>query len=313
MKLVTFSTEATGSRLGALLDDQVLDLGEAHEHWLHTEHQRSFAEFPKTMLEYLQAGDPAREAANSTVSFAQQHLDDLRGRHMLYKSDDVTFEPPIARPGKIICVGMNYRKHIAEMGRGEPEYPVFFAKYANVLVGHRQPIRLPRVSQMVDYEAELAFVIGRTCKDVEKDDALSVIAGYLPFNDISVRDYQNRTLQWLQGKTFDSSGPIGPALVTADSVSNPQALDITLRLNGTVMQSSNTTDMFFDIPTIVNYLTQIMTLEAGDIVATGTPSGVGFARDPKVFLRHGDMVQIEIAELGVLENSVVAPDAKTEI
>lgn len=227
---------------------------------------------------------------------------------LIYAQEDVTFLPPIPRPGKIICLGHNYRKHIMEMGRQMPQYPVLFAKFANTLIGHRQPIVLPKVSQKVDYEAELALVVGKGGKDIPQTAAaLDYLAGYAIFNDVSVRDYQKRTIQWLQGKTFDGSGPIGPALVTADEVKDPQALDLTLRLNGEVMQHANTSDFIFDIPTILAYISQIMTLEPGDIIATGTPSGVGDAREPQVYLKPGDVVQVEIAELGMLENAVVAP------
>jgi acylpyruvate hydrolase len=193
------------------------------------------------------------------------------------------------------------------MGSPLPQYPVLFAKFATTLIGHRRPIVLPKVSNQVDYEAELALVIGRTGKDIPKTQAaFDYLAGYTIFNDVSVRDFQKRTVQWLQGKAFDGTGPIGPALVTADEIRDPHALDITLRLNGEVMQHANTGDFIFDIPTILSYISEIMTLEPGDIIATGTPSGVGYARQPQVFLKPGDVIQVEIAELGVLENQVIA-------
>ena len=189
-----------------------------------------------------------------------------------------------------------------------PQYPVLFAKFATTLIGHRRPIALPTVSNQVDYEAELALVIGRTGKDIPNTQAaFDYLAGYTIFNDVSVRDFQKHTVQWLQGKAFDGTSPIGPALVTTDEIRDPHALDITLRLNGEVMQQANTGDFIFDIPTILSYISEIMTLEPGDIIATGTPSGVGYARQPQVFLKPGDVIQVEIAELGVLENPVIAP------
>jgi acylpyruvate hydrolase len=189
-----------------------------------------------------------------------------------------------------------------------PQYPVLFAKFATTLIGNRRPIALPTVSNQVEYEAELALVIGRTGKDIPNTQAaFDYLAGYTIFNDVSVRDFQKRTVQWLQGKAVDGTSPIGPALVTTDEIRDPHALDITLRLNGEVMQQANTGDLIFDIPTILSYISEIMTLEPGDIIATGTPSGVGYARQPQVFLKPGDAIQVEIAELGVLENPVIAP------
>ena len=309
MRLVTFLS-GNSTYLGALLDQQIVALPGAYRLWLQTSGASHSATFPTSVLAFLQADAATRTLVDQVFAFASDEGNraSLAREGLLYSSSDITFLPPIPRPGKIICLGHNYRKHIAEMGRQIPQYPVLFAKFANTLIGHRQPIVLPKVSQQVDYEAELALVIGRVGKDIpQTPEALSYLAGYTVFNDVSVRDYQKRTIQWLQGKTFDGTGPIGPALVTADEVSDPQSLDITLRLNGEVMQHANTNDFIFDIPTILSYVSQIMTLEPGDIIATGTPSGVGDARQPQVFLKPGDVVQVEIAQLGVLENPVVAP------
>jgi len=309
MRLVTFLA-GNSTYLGALLDQQIVALPGAYHLWLQTSGASPSATFPTSVLALLQADAATRTLVDQVFAFASDagNRAALAREGLLYSSSDITFLPPIPRPGKIICLGHNYRKHIAEMGRQIPQYPVLFAKFANTLIGHRQPIVLPKVSQQVDYEAELALVIGRVGKDIPQTPAaFSYLAGYTVFNDVSVRDFQKRTIQWLQGKTFDGTGPIGPALVTADEVSDPQSLDITLRLNGEVMQHANTNDFIFDIPTILSYVSQIMTLEPGDIIATGTPSGVGDARQPQVFLKPGDVVQVEIAQLGVLENPVVAP------
>jgi acylpyruvate hydrolase len=261
------------------------------------------------MLAFLQAGESAKEAAGQALAFATEgdNLAALKQVGLAHPVAEVEFLPPVPRPGKIICLGLNYHTHAAEVGREPPQYPMIFAKFANTLIGHRQPIVLPTVSKMVDYEAEMVVVMGRTGKDIKLEAAFDYIAGYAIFNDISIRDYQRRTSQSLQGKTFDGSGPLGPALVTADEISDPQALDITLRLNDKVMQHSNTSDLIFNIPTILHYLSQFMTLEPGDLISTGTPGGVGFARDPQVFLKPGDEVQVEISELGILENRVVEP------
>ncbi len=309
MRLVTFTTN-NEARLGALIDEQVIDLPGAYRVWQETQNVAPLTNtFPESVLAFLQADTATRTLVTQVHAFAtnHEHRIQLAQQNLVHAFEHVSLLPPISRPGKIVCLGHNYRRHVLEMGRQLPQYPVLFAKFANTLIGHRQPIVLPRVSQQVDYEAELALVIGRTGKDIPAtEEALAYLAGYMIFNDVSVRDFQKRTLQWLQGKTFDGSGPIGPALVTADEVNNPQALDLTLRLNGEVMQQANTSDFIFEIPTILSYISQIMTLEPGDIIATGTPAGVGDARTPQVFLKPGDVVQVTISELGTLENPVVA-------
>ncbi len=312
MRIVTFAI-AEEARLGIVVGDLIVDLPGAYAAWRRVramagEGEAQFAALPATALDLLRAGEPALAAARQMAAFwsVPEQSDALRRVGLAYPVDAVTLLPPILTPGKIICLGRNYREHAIETGHEVPAYPVLFAKFSNVLVGHRQPVVLPTVSQRVDYEAELAVVIGRTGKHIAPADAIEYIAGYTCFNDISVRDYQYRTPEWLQGKSFDTCGPLGPALVTADEVSNPPALDITLRLNGEVMQQSNTSNMIFDIPAIISYVSQIMTLEPGDVIATGTPPGVGDARNPQVYIKAGDMMQVEIASLGVLENPVIA-------
>ena len=194
---------------------------------------------------------------------------------------DVRLLPPVPDPGKIVCMGLNYRSHAEEAGLEAPETPTFFAKFANALVPVGVEVPLPRYSEKVDYEAEVAFVIGRRCKDVPEAEAVSCIAGYTLLNDLSARDYQFKTPQWLPGKVFDGSAPCGPALVTPDEAGEPDAIEISLTLNGEQMQSSSTADLIHPIPKLVAYLSMLMTLEPGDIVATGTPEGVGSLRDPK--------------------------------
>lgn len=310
MRLLTFDHDGA-ARAGAALDNAsgkvVIDLAAAGD--LLGSTWQDTAVSLASVHDIIAGGEEARARVASIVERAA--TDD--GRELLlklgaaHKLADVRCLPPIARPGKIVCIGQNYRAHILEMGRELPKYPVLFAKFANTLVGHASPIVLPRVSSQVDYEAELMVVIGRRCKDVAPADALAHVAGYTIFNDVSVRDYQRRTTQFLQGKTFDTAGPVGPWIVTADEVPDPHNLRIQLRLNGETMQDGNTSDFIFDVPTIVSYLSEIMTLEPGDLIATGTPEGVGAARDPQVFLRAGDTVEIEIEGLGVLRNPVVAP------
>lgn len=209
--------------------------------------------------------------------------------------------PLVPSPDKIICVGLNYRNHILEMGRELPEVPTIFAKYRSALVGAHDDIVLPSVSDATDWEAELAVVIGRRARHVSVADAPDAIAGFSVLNDVSIRDWQNRTLQWLQGKTFESSTPLGPWLVTADEAPLPHR--ITCELDGEVVQDSTTGDLVFDPATLVSFLSQIVTLEPGDVIATGTPGGVGLARTPPRFLRDGEVVVTRIEGVGELRNT----------
>jgi acylpyruvate hydrolase len=218
--------------------------------------------------------------------------------------DELTLLPPIDRPGKLICIGLNYRAHAEEQGKEPPEMPTFFAKFANALAGPGAVVRLPSWSKRVDYEAEVAFVIGSRCKDVPAAEAMDVVAGYTLLNDLSARDYQRKTPQWMPGKTFDGSAPCGPALVTPDEAGPPDAIEIELLLNGERMQASSTADLVHSIPDLVEYLSMLMTLEPGDLVATGTPGGVGSMRDPRVWLKPGDRVEVRSAQLGVLETTL---------
>jgi len=216
-------------------------------------------------------------------------------------TDGLDYAPLVVRPDKVVCVGLNYRNHILEMGRELPDHPTLFAKYTSALIGATDDIVLPAVSEKVDWEAELAVVIGARARHVSGDDALGAIAGYSVLNDVSVRDYQNRTLQWLQGKTFEHSSPVGPWLVTRDESPGPER-EITCEVDGELMQKANTGDLVFDPVALVSYISAITTLEPGDIIATGTPGGVGAARDPQRFLRSGETVVTRIAGIGELRN-----------
>lgn len=217
---------------------------------------------------------------------------------------DVRFGPVVPDPEKVICIGLNYRDHAEETNLALPEVPTVFAKYANTLIGHGQAIVMSAATSKVDYEAELAFIIGRRAKEVSEHDALNYVAGYTIFNDVSARDYQLRTSQWTLGKSFDTFGPIGPALVTKDEVPDPHALGIRLRIGDELLQDSNTSQMVFSVSALVAHLSSAMTLEPGDVVATGTPAGVGFTRKPPRFLQPGETVEVEIDNLGVLRNPV---------
>jgi acylpyruvate hydrolase len=218
---------------------------------------------------------------------------------------DAAFEPIVPRPRKIICLGLNYTGHIREMGREMPEHPTMFAKFAPALIGANDPIVLPAASEQLDWEAELALVIGRPARHLDPVAALDAIAGYTVMNDISARDWQRRTTQWLQGKTFESTTPIGPVLVTTDEIGEHPDMRIRCWVNDELMQDARTGDLVFDPATIVSYVSQILTLEPGDVIATGTPSGVGAARDPARFLRPGDVVRTSIEGIGELVNTCV--------
>jgi acylpyruvate hydrolase len=203
-------------------------------------------------------------------------------------------------------MGLNYRAHVDEGVYDVPEYPVLFSKFAEALVGAGEPVVVPPESKAVDYEAELAFVVGRQVRRAARESALDCVAGYTVANDVTMRDYQYKTHQWLQGKTWADSTPLGPFLVTADEVGDPHALDISLELNGERLQEANTSLMIFDLPKIIATISEFVPLAPGDVVFTGTPSGVGFRRDPQVLLRDGDRMVVEIERVGRLENPVVA-------
>ena len=211
---------------------------------------------------------------------------------------------PIERPQKIICVGLNYSDHAAEQGTPAPEKPILFAKWPNTLIGPGKPIVIPAISQKVDYEAELGVVIGSRVRDVSVENALEAVAGYVCVNDVSARDLQFSDGQWTRGKSPDTFCPVGPAVVPAAEIPDPQALAIRAVLNGQTMQDSTTANMIFGVAEIVSFISQVITLEPGDLIATGTPAGVGVFRDPPVFLQPGDEITIEIDGVGSLTNPV---------
>jgi 2-keto-4-pentenoate hydratase/2-oxohepta-3-ene-1,7-dioic acid hydratase in catechol pathway len=222
-----------------------------------------------------------------------------------YDVADVTLLAPIPRPPKFICVGLNYRDHAREAGMEIPTVPTIFNKFTNVVIGPGTPIVLPKVSKRPDYEAEFAFVIGAGGRNISASDALHHVFGYTIVNDVSARDYQMVTSQWLMGKTFDTFAPMGPWIVTRDEIADPHALDISLEIGGEILQHSNTRELVFGVPALIEYLSSVVTLEPGDVVATGTPAGVGFARKPPRYLRAGDDVVIRIQGIGELRNPVI--------
>jgi 2-keto-4-pentenoate hydratase/2-oxohepta-3-ene-1,7-dioic acid hydratase in catechol pathway len=255
-------------------------------------------DLPCEMIALLNAGEPA-------LRLAQQAVDTVPDRFLL-PEEDVRLLAPILRPGKIICLGHNYFDHMG-LGRTEPpEFPTFFCKTVNAIIGTNEPIVLPQVSAQVDYEAELAVIIGRRARHVAIDQGLDYVAGYSIFNDVSARDYQKRTTQWMIGKSFDTFGPLGPALVTTDELPNPHELELTLRLNDLERQHTNTRHMIFSIPMLIAYLSEVMTLEPGDVISTGTPAKINGEPGVPIFMKPGDTVTIRIEKIGELVNPVVA-------
>jgi acylpyruvate hydrolase len=223
---------------------------------------------------------------------------------------EVRLQAPVLAPGKVICLGLNYLGHVAETNRELPTYPVLFTKFSDAIIGPHDPIVAPPESEQVDYEAELAVVIGRPARRVSATQALDHVAGYTIANDVTMRDYQYKSHQWLQGKTWPQSTPLGPWLVTGDEIDDGRSLGLRLERNGVELQASNTNRMIFDVPTTIATLSEFVELRPGDVILMGTPDGVGFRRDPKVLLRPGDKVRVEIEGIGAIENEVVAEDVR---
>ena len=229
----------------------------------------------------------------------------FEARSGLLSLDALELGPPVPDPDKIMCLGVNYREHAAEAQQELPAVPMFFAKFRNSLIGPTSPILLPRASTQVDYEGELAVIIGQHCKEVAEQEALQYVAGYTIMNDVSARDVQMQTSQWTAGKALDTFAPMGPGIVLASSIPNPQTLTLTTRVNEQVVQHDTTANMVFSVASVIAFLSSLMTLEPGDIIATGTPSGVGFKRTPPLFLHDGDVVEVEIERIGRIRNPVI--------
>ncbi|WP_175808340.1 fumarylacetoacetate hydrolase family protein [Burkholderia cenocepacia] len=222
-----------------------------------------------------------------------------------YSVTNIQWLPPLIRPGKIICVGLNYADHTKESPYEQPEYPTLFGRFATSLVGHKSAVVRPLVSDSLDYEGEMAVVIARRGRHIRKDQALDYVAGYSVFNDVSVREYQFKTPQWTIGKNFDGTGAFGPTFVTPDDLpAGGAGLKLETRLNGTIVQSANTSDMLFDVASLISIISEAVTLEPGDVIVTGTPAGIGWAREPKLYMRDGDVCEVEIEGVGVLTNVI---------
>ena len=287
MKLVTF-------QFGAELRPGVLTTRNGRE--VIVDLQNADPMLPGSVLGILEGGPATLAQASAAAETATETRD----------AASLKLAAPIPNPGKILCIGLNYADHAAESGQPLPDYPIVFSKYSNTVIGSGDAIILPKVTDMVDYEAELGFVMGKGGRHISEADALDYVAGYLPINDVSARDYQERVSQWTMGKSFDTFAPMGPALVTSDEVGDPHKLAIRLWIGDELLQDSNTSQLIFSVPKLVADISEVMTLEPGDIVSTGTPPGVGAARNPQRFLRAGETCNIEIEKLGVLSNPIIA-------
>ncbi len=279
MKITTYSVNGTES-FGVVTDDGIIDA-------------KPLAGGPQTLREAIAAGALEKIAAAAA------------GKSPDHSLADIEFLPVIPDPDKIIAIGLNYRSHVLEGGRDLPEYPMIFTRFANSQVGHGHAMVKPRVSDIFDFEGEMAVIIGKTCRHVSEADALSVVAGYSCYNDGSIRDYQRHTSQFGPGKNFYKSGAFGPWMVTADEIPDPASLTLITRLNGEEMQRATTDDLLFNIPQLIHYLTTVTELVPGDVIVSGTTGGVGFYRDPQVFMKEGDTIEIDLDKIGVLSNPIV--------
>jgi len=307
MRLVSFLWGQT-ARIGAVLGDRVIDLPKA-QRTLGERISLSDTRIPAGMVPFLEGGSRVLRAAQRTLrEAARLNPDSPLFRRAVHPLNSLKLVAPIPYPRKnIICLGANYSDHAMETGRAPPTHPVFFTKAPTTVVGPGEPITYHRCVKHLDYEVELAFIVGRKGRDIARREAYKHIAGYTIMNDVSERGLQRRHEQWFKGKSLDTFAPMGPCLVTRDEITDPNNLDLELRVNGELKQRSNTRNMVFKIPEIVEEISLGMTLEPGDIVSTGTPAGVGFTRDPPEYLKPGDVVEAEIERIGVLRNPVALP------
>lgn len=279
MKLITF-THNNKQQIGAVADEYVIPIGD---------------DGPDNLIDFFTAENAVKQRLQDRFS---------SGEHRI-ALEDIKLLAPIPKPPKFFGVALNYADHIEEIGLERPEYPTLFTKQSTCVIGPGEAIHRPRVSEKLDYEGELGLVIGKYCRHVPRDRAREVIAGYTICNDVSVRDWQARSHTWTLGKSFDTHGPIGPWIVTPDEITDPHILDIKTWVNEELRQSSNTRYLIFDCDYLIEYLSTVMTLEPGDIIATGTSSGVGVKMKPRGYMKAGDVVRVEIEKIGVLENPVI--------
>jgi 2-keto-4-pentenoate hydratase/2-oxohepta-3-ene-1,7-dioic acid hydratase in catechol pathway len=303
LKLVTYIHREV-SRLGVVIHDHVIDLEQLYRSFQSEKGDfPSLAEFPEEMLALLRSGEGTWQILATIVNWAESEPETIRPYS--YSLDEVHFAPPLYNPSKIVCVGLNYHDHCREQNVEVPQRPLLFAKFPSTIIGLDDEITWqPKITEQVDYEAELGVIIGRKGRNISLNESFNYIAGYTIINDVSARDLQVSDVQWVRGKSLDTFCPIGPYLVTADEVADPQHLKIQCWVNGELRQDSNTAEMIFKIPELITFISQTCTLMPGDIISTGTPNGVGVFRNPPVFLHPGDLVEVEIEKLGRLRNMV---------
>jgi acylpyruvate hydrolase len=294
MKLVTYTADGP-PRLGAIVDNQIIDLAAAYE----AVPRSNTDPFPLTMIALLAEGNRGLEKVKAAIERGKETAVSL-------PLNTITYLSPVLKPEKVIALGRNYAAHAKEGGAEPPKFPMLFHKTATSLNGHNQPVVIPPVTEMVDFEGELAIIIGKQCKNVSETEALDYVGGYTIANDVSARDWQWRTSQFTAGKMLDTFCPLGPALVTPDEIPDIQNLRVQTRLNGQTMQDGHTSMMIFSVAFTISYISQISTLEVGDVILTGTPEGVGYARKPPIYMQPGDEITIEIERLGVLTNHLAA-------
>ena len=300
MRLVTYSRMGVPS-IGVHIESGILDIPDAASYFGRKYHVHGQS-FPTTMLDLLN-WESGIEVVSQIVKRHEQSPNEER--LLTREPSSLTLEAPIPRPGKIIAVGRNYLDHIKETGTEVPTFPVVFAKFPSCVIGPNDPIQIPKISKQIDWEVELAVVIGKMCKDVEEDQSLDFIAGYTIINDVSARDLQHSDRQYVRSKSLDSFCPMGPCIVTRDELGDGSDLKMITKINGVIKQNSTTSKMIFSVPQIIAHLSKSFTLEPGDVIATGTPSGVGFVRNPPEFLKSGDVVEQFIEKIGFLRNPVI--------
>lgn len=295
MKLLTF-LKSDKQVLGVKTDVGIIDL------------ELALQEYPEQMIvtDMMELIAQGEEALNQLQQYIEK-LPKEKGKSYIIDEESITFAPALTRPSKIICVGLNYRKHADETKAPYPKYPVLFNKFQNALSGHKQEVAIPKVTERVDHEVELGIVIGKKAKYVSEEDALDYVFGYCTTNDLSARDIQKRVPQWLTGKSLDGFAPVGPYVVTKDEIKDPNNLRLTTKVNGEIRQDSNTKDMIFNCEELISYISQYMTLEPGDLIMTGTPEGVilGKPIEERVYLKPGDEVTVEVENLGALTTKFV--------
>jgi 2-keto-4-pentenoate hydratase/2-oxohepta-3-ene-1,7-dioic acid hydratase in catechol pathway len=299
MKLITFSLKET-IQIGVLRETVTINLNSLSAIHVNTNNEEST--FPTDMLQLVKLGKTGLDYIETMLNWLDEN--ESYKAEVEVDTNSIKLLAPISNPGKVVCVGNNYMDHCIEQNVVPPKQPMIFSKWASCIIGPNEDVILPEDSEQVDYEAELAVIIGKEGKNIPENQALDYIYGYTVMNDVSARDIQFEDVQWVRGKSYDTFAPIGPAIVTADEIEDPHNLDIRLTVNGETLQDSNTKHLIHKIPYIISYLSKGFTFQPGDVIATGTPHGVGVFRNPPIFLKKGDVCTIEIEKVGTLKNPI---------